>query len=68
MATAVSTPTYDQIVVKVPHIEVKKFMAIVKALGFTIEKKSELKRAIEEVESGDVVKCSSLEDLINKIY
>jgi len=67
MATTVTNPTYDQIVVNVPHLEVQKFLAIVKALGFSIEKKSELKRAIEDVEEGKVLKCSSLEDLISKV-
>ena len=60
-------PTYDQVVVNVPHLELKKFTAIVKALGFTIEKKSELHRAIEEVENGYAVKCKSLDDLINRV-
>lgn len=67
MHTTSVIPQYDQVVVNVPHIELKKFKAIVKALGFTIEKKSELKKAIEEVESGNVVLCSSLEDLINRV-
>lgn len=60
-------PAYDQVVVNVPHIELKKFTAIVKALGFTIEKKSDLQRAIEEVESGHTIKCDSLDDLINRV-
>ena len=60
-------PTYDQVVVNVPHIELKKFTAIVKALGFTIEKKSELQRAIEEVENGHTIKCKTLDDLINRV-
>lgn len=67
MHTTSITPQYDQVVVNVPHIELKKFKAIVKALGFTIEKKSELKKAIEEVESGNIVLCSSLEDLMNRV-
>ena len=66
MSTTVTT-TYDQVVVNVPRIELKKFTAIVKALGFTIEKKTELMKSIEEVESGRVLKCSSLDDLINKV-
>ena len=44
-----------------------KFTAIVKALGFSIEKKTELQRSIEDVESGRVIKCSSLEELINTV-
>jgi len=67
MAVAVTSPRYDQIVVNVPHLEAKKFKAIVKALGFTIEKKTELQQAIEEVEADKVVKCDSLEALINAV-
>lgn len=59
--------TYDQIVVNVPHLELKKFVAIVKALGFTIEKKTELQKAIDEVESGRAIKCNSLDELITRV-
>ena len=58
---------YDQVVVNVPHLELKKFTAIVKALGFTIEKKTELQKAIDEVENGQVIKCKSLDELINRV-
>jgi len=67
MAVTGTSSRYDQIVVNVPHFEVKKFKAIVKALGFSIEKKTELKRAIEDVEAGKVVKCDSLDALINAV-
>ena len=65
MATAVTR--YDQVVVNVPHIELKKFKAVVKALGFTFVQKTELEKAIEDVENGKVVKCNSLEELINRV-
>ena len=58
---------YDQVVVNVPHLELKKFTTIVKALGFTIAKRSELEEAIAEVESGNVIRCDSLDDLIRKV-
>lgn len=67
MQTIVAIPKYDRVVVNVPHLELKKFKAIVKALGFTIEKKSELQKAIDEVESGNVIQCSSLDELINSV-
>jgi len=67
MAESVTSPRYDQILVNVPHLEAKKFKAIVKALGFSIEKKTELQRAIEDVEAGKVVKCDSLDALINVV-
>ncbi|MBQ9561606.1 MAG: hypothetical protein IJV10_04945 [Prevotella sp.] len=64
MAVAIQAPRYDQVLVNVPHLELKKFKAIVKALGFTIEKRSELELAIAEVEAGKVTKVSSLDELI----
>ena len=67
MPSAITTSQYEQVVVNVPRLELKKFKAIVKALGFSIEKKTELQRSIEDVESGRVIKCSSLEELINKV-
>ena len=67
MSSAITTSQYEQVVVSVPRLELKKFTAIVKALGFSIEKKTELQRSIEDVESGRVIKCSSLEELINTV-
>ena len=67
MSSAITTSQYEQVVVNVPRLELKKFKAIVKALGFSIEKKTELQRSIEDVESGRVIKCSSLEELINTV-
>lgn len=37
------------------------------ALGFTIEKRSDLDIAIAEAEAGKVTKCSSLDELINAV-
>lgn len=62
MAVAL-TPTYDQVIVEIPHIEMKRFKAIMKALDYQLIQKSELEEAIDEVESGNVVHCSSLEEL-----
>ena len=67
MSSAITTSQYEQVVVSVPRLELKKFTAIVKALGFSIEKKTELQRSIEDVESGRVIKSSSLEELINTV-
>ena len=67
MSSAITKSQYEQVVVNVPRLELKKFTAIVKALGFSIEKKTELQRSIEDVESGCVIKCSSLEELINTV-
>ncbi|MBO7646032.1 MAG: hypothetical protein J6S52_03355 [Prevotella sp.] len=67
MGVAVTTPRYDQVLVNVPHIELKKFKAVVKALGFTIEKRSELDLAIAEAEAGKTIKCNSLDELIKAV-
>ncbi len=67
MAVAIQAPRYDQVLVNVPHLELKKFKAIVKALGFTIEKRSELELTIAEAEAGKVTKCTSLDELINAV-
>ena len=67
MPSVITTSQYEQVVVNVPRLELKKFKAIVKALGFSIEKKTELQRSIEDVESGRVIKCSSREELINTV-
>lgn len=60
---ATMTPTYDWVIVEIPHIEMKRFRAIMKALDYQLIQKSELEEAIDEVESGNVVHCSSLEEL-----
>lgn len=60
---ATMTPTYDRVIVEIPHIEMKRFRAIMKALDYQLIQKSELEEAIDEVESGNVVHCSSLEEL-----
>lgn len=62
MAT-VAAQTYDRVLVEIPHVEMKRFKAIMKALDYQLIQKSELEEAIEEVESGNVVHCSSLEEL-----
>ena len=60
---ATMTSTYDRVIVEIPHIEMKRFKAIMKALDYQLIQKSELEEAIDEVESGNVVHCSSLEEL-----
>ncbi|MCQ2312457.1 MAG: hypothetical protein MJZ84_03300 [Paludibacteraceae bacterium] len=62
LATA-AVPTYDQVLVNIPHVEMKRFKAIMKALDYELVKRNELDEAIEEVESGNVIHCSSLEEL-----
>lgn len=61
--SATLTSTYDRVLVEIPHVEMKRFKAIMKALDYQLIQKSELDEAIDEVESGNVIHCSSLEDL-----
>jgi len=58
---------YDYVEVKLPHVELKKFKAIMRALGFSIVEKSEIDEAIEEVESGHVYSCPSVNALMKLI-
>ena len=57
-------PNCDPILVNVPHIEVKKFMAIVKALGFDAIKQSSMDRALAQVAFGQVYDVESVDELI----
>jgi len=54
----------DPILVNVPHIEVKKFMAIVKALGFSAIKQSSMDRALSQEAFGQVYDVESVDELI----
>lgn len=60
---AVPVNTYDQVLVNVPHLEFKRFMKIISALGVTVEKHSSMDIAMAQVESGQVYKADSVEDL-----
>ncbi len=64
MTTAMTMPRYDQVVVNIPHLEMKRFTAIAKALGVTIEKQSSMDCAMAQIESGQIYDAASVEDLI----
>ena len=63
MQVAMTMPRFEQVTVNIPRIELKRFKAIMKALDYEIVRKSELDEAIEEVESGRIINCSSLDEL-----
>lgn len=63
MTSAMTIPQYDQIVLNVPHVDIKRFLSIAKVFGCTIEKRCELDMAIAEVEAGKAIRCSSLDEL-----
>lgn len=67
MQATTAIPVYDQVLVNIPRIEMKRFKAIMKALDYELVKRNELDEAIEEVESGHVIHCSSLEELKNAV-
>lgn len=64
MQSAITMPRYNQVVVNVPHLEMKRFTAIAKALGVTIEKQSSMDIAMAQIEAGQVYDAGSVEDLI----
>lgn len=64
MQSAVTMPRYNQVVVNVPHFEMKRFTAIAKALGVTIERQSSMDVAMAQIEAGQVYDAGSVEELI----
>ena len=58
---------YERMIVHVPRLEAKRFRAIVKALGFEIEEKKGLDRALEDIEAGRVRTWSSAEEMFQAL-
>ena len=58
---------YERMIVHVPRLEAKRFRAIVKALGFEIEEKNGLDRALEDIEAGRVRTWSSAEEMFQAL-
>ena len=58
---------YDVVRVQVPHIELRRFKIIVKALGCMVETLSPLERSLHEAEQGKIIHYDSLDDLIKEI-
>ena len=61
MQTAINQ--YERMTVHVPRLEVKRFRAVVKALGFEIEKKNAIDRALDDIEAGRVRTYSSVNEM-----
>ena len=59
----VSTNQYERMTVHVPRLEVRRFRAVVKALGFEIEKKNAIDRALDDIEAGRVRTWSSANEM-----
>ena len=64
-ATAVNQ--YERMTVHVPRMEAKRFRAIVKALGFEIEKKNAIDRALDDIEAGRVHTWSSADEMFQSL-
>ncbi len=60
-------PNYDIVQVHVPHMELKRFKAIVKTLGCLVETLSPVELSLREAEAGNVCHYDSLDDLIKEI-
>ena len=54
---------YERMTVHVPVLEAKRFRAVVKALGFEIEKKNAIDRALDDIEAGRVRTYSSANEM-----
>jgi hypothetical protein len=67
MQATIGANQYERMTVHVPRKEARKFRAVVKALGFEIEKKCSLDRALEDVEAGRVRSWSSAEEMFQAL-
>ena len=67
MQATVATNQYERMTVHVPRKETRRLKAIVKALGFEIEKKCGLDRALEDIEAGRVRSWSSAEEMFQAL-
>ena len=59
---AVAVDQYERLTVHVPRFEAKRFRAI-KALGFEIEKKNAIDRALDDIEAGRVTTYASADEM-----
>jgi len=59
----IATNQYERLTVHVPRVEAKRFRAVVKALGFEVEKKNAIDRALDDIEAGRVRTFSSADEL-----
>ena len=58
---------YERMIVHVPRMEAKRFRAVVKALGFEVEKKNAIDRALDDIEAGRVRTWSSTEEMFHAL-
>lgn len=58
---------YERMTVHVPYSERRRFRAVVKALGFEVEKKNAIDRALDDIEAGRVRTWSSTEEMFQTL-
>lgn len=58
---------YERMTVQVPRLEAKRFRAVVKALGFHIEKKNAIDEALDDIEAGRVRTWSSAQEMFQAL-
>ena len=58
---------YNRLTVHVPNAETKRFKAIMKALGYDVEKKNAIDEALDDIEAGRVYQVSSVDEF-RKIF
>ena len=64
---AVLAQNYDVVQVQVPHLELRRFKTIVRALGCMVKTLSPLERSLREAEQGKIIHYDSLDDLIKEV-
>lgn len=57
----------EQVTLSVPKIDMKRLKGIAKAMGWKIERKNALDKALDEVREGKVLHYNSLDELIHDI-
>ena len=58
---------YERMTLHVPCGETRKYRAIFKALGLTVEKKNAIDLALDDIEAGRVHSYSSIDELLQAV-
>lgn len=74
MAAITLQPDIRTFVIRVPSIDLKRFKGLVKVMGWTLEEKtddkqkSELDICLDEIQSGNVIKVGSVDNLMQYLH
>ena len=58
---------YERLTVHVPRAEVKRFRSVMKALGYEIEKKNAIDRALDDIEAGRIETFASADEMCKSL-